>query len=242
MNYLSHLRVNFKVQTNSTTSESIKPNAYWKNYRGNKYHTGSSRNNGPLKNILKFKLALNYNVDSSPAVDSLGNIYFGNSGGDFFKVSPNGSYFWINRAISSRSAFISSPAFSYNEDMVYCSNQDGWVYAFSTSSGTITWKHIAITSLVGSPYIYGEGLNAVVLIGGGGLNSNVWCINATNGTLLWTQRVGAGIDYSSPVVFNNTVFIGSKDFNVYSIDMLSRVVTSLQKTGNSIRYKLFNTY
>ena len=176
----------------------------WKNYRGNEFHTGFARLNGPVKSNAKFVLSLQSSVVSSPAIDKFDNIYFGTMDNHMFKVSPSGSYIWY---FNTSSEIISSPALSFEEDVIYIANNNAQVFAISTSTGHLIWSATMLGSITGSPYVFGKGETALVIIAS--TASLLWCFNATSGKIQLIYSTVASLDYSSPVVYNNTIYIGT---------------------------------
>ena len=177
----------------------------WNNYRGNDLHTGSSTNNGPVRSYVQFVFNLiNYGINSSPAVDRQGNIYFGSQSIYLYKLSCSGKFIWRFAGVVNS---VSSPALSYNEDVLYYGDDGINVYALSTLSGSLIWKYVVRGAINASPYVYGRGYNAIVFVGSTG--NYIYGFNATNGYLLTIGNVGSSIDYSSPVVYNNTIYFGT---------------------------------
>jgi outer membrane protein assembly factor BamB len=73
--------------------------------------------------------------------------------------------------------------------------------------------------------------NGVVYVGS--WDSNVYALNASSGTLLWSYSVGASVS-SSPSVANGVVYIGSEDAHVYAVNASSGVELWSYQTGYSI--------
>ena len=201
----------------------------WKNFRGNLFHTGQSANNGPTKNSVKFVYNIgNVQIISSPAVDRQGNIYFGSQDGYLYKISSSGSFIWKSQS-SGIGSFASSPALSYNEDVVYCGNSDSYLYAMSTSTGSHVWKFNALGVITTSPYVHGAGNDGIVFISCALVYTFV--LNATNITQYSSEFAGGPFDYSSPVFLNNSVYIGCQDGNVIALSykMINKAMSLTQK-------------
>lgn len=67
----------------------------------------------------------------------------------------------------------------------------------------------------------------------GGVNGNVYAVDATDGTALWYIETGnVGVE-SSPAVVDNRVFIGASD-NVYALDAETGEEQWRFKTGNIV--------
>ncbi len=54
----------------------------------------------------------------------------------------------------------------------------------------------------------------------GSADNNLYCLNATNGALLWNFTTGASIP-SSPAIASGKVYFGSNDHNIYCLDGIS---------------------
>ena len=84
------------------------------------------------------------------------------------------------------------------------------------SNGQLLWNY-TITGYEGyvdsSPAV----ANGVVYVGS--YDNNLYALNATTGTMLWSFTTGGGV-YSSPAVANGVVYVGSWDFNgdVYALN------------------------
>jgi outer membrane protein assembly factor BamB len=48
-------------------------------------------------------------------------------------------------------------------------------------------------------------------------NGNIYALNATTGTKLWSFTTGSNV-FSSPAVANGVVYVGSNDGNVYALN------------------------
>ncbi len=139
---------------------------------------------------------------------------------------------------------ISTPAVA--EGSVYFGSEDGYMYAVNVESGGIEWKYETHGKILSSPAV-GSGI--VVF---GSFDGNYYALDAKTGEEVWIFETGGETYFgyiglqanvpkdrmyyepwdfftSSPVIFNNTVYFGSGDHNIYAIDL---------KTGNEVwRYK-----
>ncbi|MCK4926411.1 PQQ-binding-like beta-propeller repeat protein, partial [Candidatus Aerophobetes bacterium] len=48
----------------------------------------------------------------------------------------------------------------------------------------------------------------------GSLDSKLYCLNASDGSLIWSYQTGGPV-HSSPAVADGKVFVGSKDDKIY---------------------------
>ena len=208
---------------------------YWENYRRDEFHSGVSRNSGPTRSSVNFIFSMSkYQISSSPAIDMYGYIYFGSQDYHLYKITSSGSLIW---SYGSGGSFISSPALSYNNEVVYCGNTDTYLYAVASSTGSLIWKMYSFASITSSPYVYGVGVESVIFIGS---TASAWFgINATNGNILMSGTSEAAIDYSSIVLYKNSLYFGCIDSHIYAYSVNISEVTQAIKwtyaTGDQIR-------
>lgn len=183
----------------------------WPNYRGNKLHTGLSDSIGPTISNVKFIFPVSDTISSSPAVDSQGNIYFGSVDNIFYKVSSTGSLIWtFDKALDD---FNSSPALSTNEKIVFCGSSNSYLYALFTLNGSEYWNQPFQTNgpITASPYYYETGIESSVFVASVG--GTIYKVDATSGNQVWTTSTIKlnlpSFDYSSPVLYNNVLYIGA---------------------------------
>ena len=179
----------------------------WPNFRGDKLHTGCTKNNGPLIKNAKIIFTAKDVITSSPAIDKYGSMYFGSADNSFYKIAYSGTLIW---KYSTQGVIYSSPALSSMEDVVYFGSNDNYIYCLSSSTGSLVWRHLTGSPVSSSPYVYNYLVNQTILY----IGSTDWylyAINAVNGSFIRSYGTNAAIDYSSPVVFNETVYIGSTD-------------------------------
>ena len=102
----------------------------------------------------------------------------------------------------------------------------------STSTGPITnnllWTYTT-SSLVwwSSPAVVG----GLVYVGSN--DDNVYCLNATTGTLVWSYTTG-NLVYSSPAVVGGFVYVGSGDDNVYCLNAATGTLVWSYQTGSYV--------
>lgn len=187
---------------------SILLNHTWPNYRRNKHHTGLSDRPGPTKPYLLFKFRSENAIVSSPAIDSNGNLYFGSgtNGGKFYKISFNGTKIWD---FENQYDFVASPALSTKEDIVYIGDMGFNIYAFDTGTGSRIFSRSAGVALTASPYVRNTPRGDEVYLAMS--NGNVYRIDALEGFQIYNYQNAAfgAILYSSPVILNDILFVGS---------------------------------
>ncbi len=72
--------------------------------------------------------------------------------------------------------------------------------------------------------------NGVVYVGSG---DNIYALNATTGTLLWSYTTGDWV-FSSPAVANGVVYVGSRDGNVYALNASTGTLLWSYATGEYV--------
>ena len=128
---------------------------------------------------------------------------------------------------------VSSPAIV--DGVVYVGSNDGNLYAIDAQSGSLKWKFATESRVPSSPAV----ANGLVYFGS--YDGNFYAVNTTTGKLQWkfanpgerrftaTHLHGSlpageampdpfDVYLSSPAIWNNTVYFGSGDGNVYALD------------------------
>jgi outer membrane protein assembly factor BamB len=93
-------------------------------------------------------------------------------------------------------------------DRAYCGTEQGGLFAFKLTDGSIAWKAVIGADSDTTPAI-SEGLLYTAAEDG-----KVRCYKQDNGELVWTYQTGRGI-WASPVVVGERMIIGSEDGNLY---------------------------
>jgi len=83
--------------------------------------------------------------------------------------------------------------------------------------------------VTGSPAI----ANGVVYFGGGGIDPNIYALNAANGARLWNYTMTNAAS-SSPAVANGVVYAGGYDNNIYALDAATGALSWKFTTGNDV--------
>ncbi len=143
----------------------------------------------------------------------------------------------------------SSPAVS--NGVAYVGSTDGNLYAVDVATGAQKWKFEAKSRITSSPAV------ADGLIYFGAYDGNFYAVNSVDGKVKWkfqtagehrftathlhgTQPAAEAMpdpfDFylSSPVVWNGTVFFGSGDGNIYSLNATTGAVNWKFKTGDVV--------
>ena len=109
----------------------------------------------------------------------------------------------------------SSPAIAA-DGTLYVGSFDMHLYALNSNDGSFLWTHKARAEVDSSPAI---GLGGVVFVGASFPDNQVRAINASGG-LLWSFQTQSSV-ISSPILANNTVYVGSDDSMLYALSAAS---------------------
>lgn len=161
-------------------------------FHGNIARTGAYESSGPrqLKGV-KWKFKTNGHIFSSPAIAG-GVIFIGSGDTHLYAIDQRtGAEKW---RFKSDGAVSSSPA--VENETVYFGSYDGRLYAVAIDTGSLKWK---FAHEAGEKRFEAKGIH---------------------GATPRQQTIPDPWDLflSSPVVFNGSVFFGSGDGNVYSVD------------------------
>jgi eukaryotic-like serine/threonine-protein kinase len=155
-----------------------------------------------ISGVLKWKTLINAgsSYHSSPSV--VNNVlYIVDLGGLLIALNINdGSVKWLYGS----GGAASSPTFV--NGVVYMCSSGGRVLAIDANSGTLIWRYDINLLTDASPIVS----NGVLYVGAGGgsLSTYFYAINTNNGTLKWSTKTDQGY-FSSAVVFDNTVYVGT---------------------------------
>ena len=143
----------------------------------------------------------------------------------------------------------SSPAITGG--VVYVGSTDGNLYAIAMATGAQEWKFEARSRITSSPAV------AAGLVYFGAYDGNFYAVNSADGKLKWkfqtagehrftathlhgsqpaAEAMPDPFDFflSSPMVWDDAVFFGSGDGNIYSLNAASGTVNWKFKTGNVV--------
>ncbi len=109
---------------------------------------------------------------------------------------------------------ISTPAVAY--DRVFVGSKDGYLYCLNAFNGAEIWRFKANGKIDSSPAVGGK----VVYFATNVPYGTIYALNITDGRLLWNYTLipPEGRYYnimSSPFIWNNKLFIGADDGNLY---------------------------
>jgi outer membrane protein assembly factor BamB len=147
-------------------------------------------------------------VQSSAAVGS-GIVYFGDTAGNVYALNATtGAILWT--FLSLDNPIFSSP--SVADGIVYIGENDGEFVTLNETTGTVLWDD----QLTGFDPIYAPAAVANGVVYAAGEGFNVYVFDAATGQLLNTLTTGGPTYFSSPVVVNGRVFVGSFDRKIHA--------------------------
>lgn len=113
------------------------------------------------------------------------------------------------------------------DEIVYFGNDSGYMFAVDSNSGTVIWKY-KTEGLVRCKAAIKD--NQLLFVSDSG---SLYSLNVKNGSLIWSTDIGANkrkslpaqseysYDYrqSSPIIYNDKVYVGSSNSYLYSINL-----------------------
>ncbi len=175
-------------------------------FRGDLANRGSTLSTAPYGVRVAWDRNLGVpEVDSTPVIVG-GRAFILTERGLFALDESTGAVLWSNPAIKG----LSTPAFFNGTVLV--GGADGRVHDVDAATGTELWNvtvHLASTlcGITSSPKLLFDTayLGTFNESGGPGEVAALW---ATNGTIRWRHTAPGSVDFSSPAVADNTVFVG----------------------------------
>jgi len=181
-------------------------------------------------------------VNSSPAVDSDGNVFFGDDAGVFRKVDRTGKLLWKHTFESG----VRSPAVLTSEGEVFLSNGDpdnhlrGQIVRMDPQ-GKVIWA----SNCEGGPHRCDSCWTAPqpvgnVVVAGCGLDNKrrgtIWGLDRGTGEVRWKIQAANDCQTSSPVHLGDgkTVVLGCTDGTLYAVNALDGSTTWTFKAGKGI--------
>jgi len=185
----------------------------WPMYRHDPAHTGFTDSKVPVAPNLLWKFSSG-GVASAPAVVS-GKAFFGSWNSKFFALdAENGKVIWeieTNKLIHT-----SSP--TVVDGIVYFGTGGydpilGELYAVNADNGEIIWVENFSYSIDSSVFV-----DEKMVYFATDEDNTVRAVYRENGTQAWSFKTGNWIYTSSPLVIENTLYIGSMDGYIYALD------------------------
>lgn len=157
-------------------------------------------------------------VRSSPAVSS-GAVYFGCGDGNLYAVSAeDGSFLW---AFATGGAVRSSPIIS--GETVFVGSDDDHLYAVNAETGESIWGPYGFRTRGDIPNAPAASSGVVCFAS---TDLHIYGAGQPTGKTLWAYRTISAAAKSSPVIVDNTVYIGAGSV-IYGLSLRS----GLQKLG-----------
>jgi hypothetical protein len=184
----------------------------WAMFHHDSRHTGNVHTPlydaaGPARDTIevRWRTALDYPVESSPAVGSDGTIFVGTrqqggEGGSFYAINPDGSVKWHYASIG---WVLSSPALG-DDGSIYVGGGDGF-YAL-TSSGQLKWRIPEPSPVVSSASIGDDG--TVYYVSGYVGQDYLKAVDPATGALKW-QTKGGDSQNSPSIGAGGTIYYSS---------------------------------
>lgn len=174
--------------------------------------------------VYKWATANTGNPISSGMCLVNGIIYVGAQPKVYAFDATTGTTKWVT-ASPQFTGYSSSPTVADNK--VFIGGEDGVMYAFNISDGTIAWSKVMGTgSLMSSP-IY---KNGIIYIGGG--DGKMYALQSSSGNAVWQNNTTGSIKniYSGPTLSERALYFGTLDGGVLSIN----IQTGVTKWSNNI--------
>ncbi|MCP4118391.1 MAG: PQQ-binding-like beta-propeller repeat protein [Desulfobacteraceae bacterium] len=167
-------------------------------------------------------------VNSSPAVDSSGNIFFGSEDGTVYCVTPGGNLTWSH---GTGDSIYSSPALDQDQNRLYIGSADSCLYALDSETGERFWKFKTGSKIVSSPVI---GNDKTIYIGS--LDHCLYAI-APDGKERWKFEAASEILNSPALDSDGTLFFGTASFRggvndnngLYALSSIGKEGKGIQK-------------
>jgi outer membrane protein assembly factor BamB len=159
---------------------------------------------------LKWKYITYLIVESAPAIDENGIIYFGTTWGDpdyFYALYPDGTLKW---EFPCGSVFC-SPVITADGTIIFADSDNSRIYALNPN-GTEKWVFHANMVIYSSPAI---GLDGTIFCGSH--DHNIYALYPNNGTLKWKFTTEDWVHGSPTIGVDGTVYIGSDDGYLYAL-------------------------
>jgi outer membrane protein assembly factor BamB/subtilisin family serine protease len=150
-------------------------------------------------------------IYSEAAIDATGQVYFTSRNGKLWSLTPSGTLRWTFAGPTLGAT--GSPALSSDGQTVYYGAGDGYLYAVRVTDGGQRWR----TLLSGRVISSSPALDASGTVYIGTDDGKVHAV-AADGALRQTWHTARAI-YASPVIFGNTLYVGSRDMKLYAFDL-----------------------
>lgn len=169
-------------------------------------------------------------IETNPLIVE-NNIYFGDNKGRFYSFNNNnGALAWTLELAESvispgfYDKFYASPTIYKNTIIAATYNT---LYGIDKENGTIKWKHDrSIGNIESSPFVYYDQIYFGFSNNGSG---GLVCLSANDGRMNWTYSLPHNTT-TSPIVFEDTVYIGDWDKNFHAVNASTGALKWMLKT------------
>ena len=151
----------------------------------------------------KWRFFANGPINSSPAVDNEGNIYFGSADGFVYCLASDGNLIW---QYQTGDAVYSSPALDNPNRNLYIGSTDNYLYALDMDNGSRLWRYKTGAKVTSSPVI---GYDHTIYLGS---QDQFLYALYPNGSLKWRFNAGAEIFGSPALDKDGSIFVGTAKF------------------------------
>ena len=151
---------------------------------------------------------------SSPAVGPDGTVFVGNDNGRVYAFNGStGTEIW---SFDTGAPVRSSPALNSDGTRVYIGSENNILYALNTTNGVEAWRFTGASGDIDS----GIQVDANGHIYFGSDDDNVYALYP-DGTLKWSFTTGGNVEVKPAVKGDGTVYAGSSDGHLYSINQVT---------------------
>ncbi|MBH49432.1 MAG: hypothetical protein CMG69_01600, partial [Candidatus Marinimicrobia bacterium] len=185
----------------------------WGKFHRDNQNSGRSPINGTDQGTLVWSYETGGDVNSSPVVDDVGDVYFGSDDGSVYALSADGQLKW---RYATGSGVAASPLVA-SLDRLYVGSKSGVFYCFNRTTGDTIWTHQSGGEIYSSAV-----LNTTGRLFYGDLNGNLICLDSEFGSLYWQGSLGSDV-YSSPALSpdGSTVYVGAYNSKIYAMDVIT---------------------
>ena len=180
----------------------------------------------PTNGSIKWSYNAGYPLQSSPILDSGGNIYFG-AGQSVYSIADGGNRFitrWLVPFVTGANVN-SSPALGQN-GLLYFGSDDGYLYAVNSLNGLLAWPPLNLSLPDTTHPIYTsatvDASNNVIIGNGSYMDGSLNYIDGITGAILWqtSYEPENGPFYNTVAVKDDTIYLSTIAY-VFAIDRLT---------------------